>query len=246
MLIRGPREFYLRGQTGATLDGAQMLGTGYGVDDAAKQAEQAMCNAAVLLEEAGCRWEDAYKAKIYVADRAYLTAVTRVIDRHLGRYRPCTHYMIMRGFARPTILCEVDLAGLSAGTAESNGHGLQNNSATSKTQAGRVGDRICAHGCLLEPGTGSPLSQQDFDRRLNEMVDHFEGLLDGLGSAMTDLVKLTVYLGDRHYRDWVFAALNTRFRTIEPTVTELIVDGFSQPGCPVALEFDGVADRCAA
>ena len=103
-------ELFLRGQTGAEFDGRTMRGTGFTVADAAAQADQAMKNARTLLEEAGSGFEDVMKTRIYISDRAYREAVYQAIGRHLGDTCPCSTGLIMRGFARPEILFEIDMA----------------------------------------------------------------------------------------------------------------------------------------
>ena len=84
MVIRTANDIYLRGQTGALLDGSQMLGTGYSVEDAGLQADQAMRNAKTLLEEAGSSLNDICKLRVYIADRAYRESVYQAIGRHFG------------------------------------------------------------------------------------------------------------------------------------------------------------------
>ncbi len=117
MAINTGDEIYLRGQIGCELDGSKMYGLGFAPDDAAAQAEQAMKNARTLLEEAGAGFEDVCKTRIYIGDRAYREPVYQVIGKHLGDTHPCSTGLIMRGFARPEILFEIDMAvTLSKGT----------------------------------------------------------------------------------------------------------------------------------
>lgn len=79
MAVRAGNLIFLRGQTGYTLDG-EFVGLG----DAAAQAEQAMQNVRVLLEEAGAKMEHICKITTYITDRAYRTAVYQVVGRRLG------------------------------------------------------------------------------------------------------------------------------------------------------------------
>ena len=53
MVVCTDDEIYLRGQTGAALDGSRMVGLGRTPEDAAAQADLAMQNAKLLLAEAG-------------------------------------------------------------------------------------------------------------------------------------------------------------------------------------------------
>ncbi|MBM3225093.1 MAG: hypothetical protein FJZ47_15005, partial [Candidatus Tectomicrobia bacterium] len=110
MVVRTADELYVRGQTGAELDGSRMVGLGRTPEDAAAQADQAMRNAKLLLAEAGASLDDVCKLRVYIGDRAYREPVYQVLGRHFGDVHPCSTGLIMRGFARPEILFEIDLA----------------------------------------------------------------------------------------------------------------------------------------
>jgi len=110
MTINTGDEIYLRGQTGCELDGSEMFGLGFRQQDAAAQAEQAMTNARDLLEEAGSSFDDVCKIRVYIGDRAYREPIYQVIGKHFGDTHPCSTGLIVRGFARPEILFEIDIA----------------------------------------------------------------------------------------------------------------------------------------
>ena len=50
------------------------------------------------------------KLRVYIGDRAYREPVYQVLGRHFGEVHPCSTGLIMRGFARPEILFEIDMA----------------------------------------------------------------------------------------------------------------------------------------
>ncbi|MDA0996996.1 MAG: Rid family hydrolase [Proteobacteria bacterium] len=104
MAVRAGDRVYLRGQTGLTFDGGF---TGHG--DAAAQAEQAMKNVAVLLDEAGAGAGDICKLTVYLTDREFLEDVEAVIARQLGDVRPCYTVIVIDGLAMPWMLVEIDI-----------------------------------------------------------------------------------------------------------------------------------------
>ena len=57
------------------MDGSAMYGLGCTPQDAAAQADHAMRNARVLVEEAGGNFENVCKLRVYIGDRTYLEAV---------------------------------------------------------------------------------------------------------------------------------------------------------------------------
>jgi enamine deaminase RidA (YjgF/YER057c/UK114 family) len=102
MAVRAGSFIFLRGQTGFTLDN-KFVGKG----DAAAQADQAMKNVKVLLEEAGAKMEHICKVTTYITDRAYREAVYSVVGRHLKGVFPCGTGLIVNGLALPEMLVEI-------------------------------------------------------------------------------------------------------------------------------------------
>jgi enamine deaminase RidA (YjgF/YER057c/UK114 family) len=95
---------YLRGQIGQDLDTNDSVAIG----DAAGQAEQAMNNIRMLLEEAGSRVEHIVKITIYLIDPRYREAVYRVVGQHLKGVHPVSTGIVVSALARPEWLVEID------------------------------------------------------------------------------------------------------------------------------------------
>ena len=95
---------YLRGQIGQDLDTRESVGIG----DAAAQAEQAMKNIAMLLEEAGGRLEDIVKVIVYLTDIRYREPVYRVMGRWLKGVFPVSTGLVVSALARPEWVVEID------------------------------------------------------------------------------------------------------------------------------------------
>ncbi len=104
MTVRAGNIIFLRGQTGFDLDN-KFVGKG----DAAAQADQAMKNVRVLLEEAGAKMADICKITTYITDRAYREPVYNVVGRHLKGVFPCGTGLIVNGLALPEMLVEIDI-----------------------------------------------------------------------------------------------------------------------------------------
>ena len=104
MAVRAGNFVFLRGQTGFDLDN-RFVGTG----DAAAQADQAMKNVKILLEEAGAKMAHICKVTTYITDRAYREEVYQVVGRHLKGVFPCGTGLIVNGLALPEMLVEIDI-----------------------------------------------------------------------------------------------------------------------------------------
>lgn len=95
---------FVRGQIGQDLSTSKSVGIG----DAAAQAEQAMKNIAMLLEEAGSKLEHVCKITIYIIDPRYREEVYRVVGRHLKGVFPVSTGIVVSALGRPEWLVEVD------------------------------------------------------------------------------------------------------------------------------------------
>jgi enamine deaminase RidA (YjgF/YER057c/UK114 family) len=104
MVVRAGNRVFLRGQTGLDLEG-NLVGLG----DAGAQAEQAMKNVKVLLEEAGSKLDHACKMTVYITDRAYRGAVYRAIGKGLKGVHVVSTGLIVNGLALPELLMEIDI-----------------------------------------------------------------------------------------------------------------------------------------
>jgi enamine deaminase RidA (YjgF/YER057c/UK114 family) len=102
--VRAGNTVYLRGQIGQDLETRESVGVG----DAAAQAEQAMDNIAMLLDEAGARLEDIVKVVVYLTDIRYREPVYRVMGRRLTGVFPVSTGIIVTALARPEWVVEID------------------------------------------------------------------------------------------------------------------------------------------
>jgi enamine deaminase RidA (YjgF/YER057c/UK114 family) len=104
VVARGTMVF-VRGQIGQDLDTGESVAIG----DAAGQAEKAMANIKMLLEEAGAKLEHICKLTIYLIDPRYREPVYRVIGQWLKGVHPVSTGIVVSALARPEWLVEVDV-----------------------------------------------------------------------------------------------------------------------------------------
>ncbi len=103
VVARGTMVF-VRGQIGQDLDTAESVGIG----DATAQAEQAMANIKMLLEEAGSDLSHITKITIYIIDPRYREDVYRVVGRWLKGVFPVSTGIVVSALARPEWVVEID------------------------------------------------------------------------------------------------------------------------------------------
>jgi len=96
---------YLRGQIAQDLDTRASLHIG----DAGKQADKAMANVAMLLEEAGSELSHVVKVVVYLIDIRYRDAVYRAMGRWLKGVFPVSTGLVVSALARPEWLVEIDV-----------------------------------------------------------------------------------------------------------------------------------------
>ena len=107
---------WLRGQIGQDLETRENVGVG----DARAQAEQAMSNIAMLLDEAGSRLEDIVKVTIYIVDIRYREDVYRVVGKWLHGVFPVSTGIVVSALARPEWLVEIDATAVISDPAAEN------------------------------------------------------------------------------------------------------------------------------
>jgi len=95
---------YLRGQIGQDLDTRESVGIG----DVEAQADKAMANIAMLLDEAGSSLSDIVKVTVYLVDIRYREVVYRVMGRWLKGVYPVSTGLVVDALARPEWLVEID------------------------------------------------------------------------------------------------------------------------------------------
>jgi len=95
---------YLRGQIAQDLDTRESLHVG----DAGKQADKAMSNIAMLLEEAGSELGHIVKIVVYLIDIRYREAVYRAMGKWLKGVYPVSTGLVVQALARPEWVVEID------------------------------------------------------------------------------------------------------------------------------------------
>jgi enamine deaminase RidA (YjgF/YER057c/UK114 family) len=252
MVVRTDDEIYLRGQTGAELDGSRMYGLGRTPEDAAAQANQAMKNARQLLEEAGSSLDEVCKLRVYIGDRAYREPVYQVLGRHLGDVHPCSTGLIMRGFARPDIVFEIDMAiALSKGTPHQRLRPFHTSTQYKDGQnlgckfcmAVRAGDRIYLRGQTGSTLDGEFTGYGDAAAQADQAMRNVKQLLEEAGGSLDDVCKITTYIADRAYREPVYRVVGQYLKGVYPVGTGLIVDGFANPRILVEIDVDAVVQH---
>jgi enamine deaminase RidA (YjgF/YER057c/UK114 family) len=252
MVVRTDDEIYLRGQTGAELDGSRMHGLGRTPEDAAAQADRAMQNAALLLAEAGSSLDDVCKLRVYIGDRAYREPVYQVLGRHFGDVHPCSTGLIMRGFARPEILFEIDMAvALSRGRPHQRLRKFETREQYTDGQdlrckfcmAVRAGERIYLRGQTGSRLDGEFVGYGDAAAQAEQAMQNVKTLLEEAGSSLNDVCKITTYIADRAYREPVYQVVGRYLKGVFPVGTGLIVDGFANPRILVEIDVDAVVQE---
>lgn len=95
---------YLRGQIGQDLDTRESVGIG----DVEAQAEKAMQNIAMLLEESGSSVQEIVKVVVYLTDIRYRETVYRVMGKWLKGVYPVSTGLVVDSLARPEWVVEID------------------------------------------------------------------------------------------------------------------------------------------
>jgi enamine deaminase RidA (YjgF/YER057c/UK114 family) len=253
MVLATDDEFFLRGQTGSGLDHSGIVAKGRAIEDARAQADLALTNLAVLLEEAGGAMEDVCKITVYVSDRAYREAVYPMIGKHFGDVRPVSTGIVTTAFARPDILFELDVVALRRKDGRPHERLRAYHSSTAKygTQTQPLDCKFCmavvaGDRIILRGQTGTDLDERlhgrgDAAAQAEQAMDNVERLLAEAGAGLGDVAKATVYVTESDFSPGVNPAILKRFGEAAPALATLVVKGLASP--ELLMEVDITAIR---
>jgi enamine deaminase RidA (YjgF/YER057c/UK114 family) len=251
MVAAGGSEVFLRGQTGAALDGSAMTGLGRRPEDAAAQADLALTNLATLLREAGSAMEDVCKITVYISDRAYRAAVYPVIGRHFRGIHPVSTGLIVAGFARPEILFEIDVHVLRRqGGPHQRLRRYHSNAVRYGSEQQSLDCDFCmavraGNQVILRGQTGTDLNEvmhgvADPATQARQAMDNVAVLLGEAGAALSDVVKATVFVTDRAYLPRVSEVVLRRLDGARPCLSALVVKGLASPELLMEVDITAV------
>jgi len=252
MAATGEHEIFVRGQTGASLDGKEMAGPGRRPEDAAAQAERALSNLALLLQEAGSGMDDVAKITVYISDRAYRSAVYPVIGKHFRGVHPVSTGIIVPGFARPDILLEIDVRvhRKREGRPHERVRPYHSNVARYGTQQQPLNCDFCmavraGRHVVLRGQTGVDLNEVmrghgDAVAQAKQAMDNVAILLAEAGARLSDVVKATVFVTDRAFLAGVSEAVLDRLKGTTPAFGAMIVKGLASPELLMEVDITAV------
>jgi enamine deaminase RidA (YjgF/YER057c/UK114 family) len=240
MVVRTEDEIYVRGQTGAELDGSRMHGIGRSAEDAAAQADVALRNLKTLLEEAGSGLDDICKITVYIDDRAHRVPVYRTLGRHLRGVHPVSTGLIVNGFARPEILFEIDAAVVPQRGAK---HTRLRKYHSDNTRYGLERQKIDCEFCqvvvtpkrvFLRGQTGQTLDDAltdlgDAGTQAAQAMRNVETLLGEAGAKLSDICQVVLYATDRAHLAPAREAVLRHLDGVPCATSEVIVKGLASP-----------------
>jgi len=252
MVAAGTSELFVRGQTGSRLDGTGMVGSGRQPEDAAAQADLALSNLSVLLNEAGSGLEEVAKITVYISDRAYRAAVYPMIGKHFRGIHPVSTGIIVQAFARPEILFELDVTTLAKVSGEPHTRLRRYHSRNARygteqqpldcdfCMAVRAGDRV-----ILRGQTGTDLNEVltgpgDARAQAQQAMDNVGVLLEEAGAKPSDIVKATVFVTDRAFLPGVCDAVLSQLGGANAAFSALIVKGLASPELLMEVDITAV------
>ena len=169
------------------------------------------------------------KTRIYISDRAYREAVYQAIGRHLGDTCPCSTGLIMRGFARPEILFEIDMAIIkSKGTPHQRLQRFHTDEVYKDGQ--QLGMRFCksvraGNVVHLRGQTGVQLGRRvpvpGRPRGPGRPGDeeHRRASGGGRGVSSNDICKIHTFILHRAHREAIYCAIGRHLKGVHPCGT---------------------------
>lgn len=229
-------QVFLPGCTGLSLDGSEFVGAG----DPAAQAEAAMTNLRILIEEAGARLQDICLINNFTIRHADRALVYPVIARHLQGVNPVSTGLVVEELAAPWMDFAIDAwvvlpRDRQAGherfrLTNARGGFLMPTIDYGNARVIRANDHL-----FLQGQTGMSLDGRDFDgagdpaRQAEVAMQNVHTLLTDAGGSIGDICKITTYLTNASHRPGIDAVLAGHLHDVRPAVTSVAVKDLARP-----------------
>lgn len=255
MVLGTDAEYFVRGQTGASLDHTGTVTKSRSIAAAGQQADVALANLCALLKEAGSSPDDICKMTVYISDRAYRQSVYPMIGKHLVGVRPVSTGIVTSAFAREDIAFEIDVTVIPkvGGAPHTRVRPYHSSAARYGTEAQPLNIDLCmavvaGNRVILRGQTGMGLDEKlygvgDAAAQAEKAMENVEVLLGEAGATLSDIAKLTIYVTDRAYLAAVNAVILKRLGSTAPAVTSVIIKGLASP--ELLMEVDVVAIKAS-
>ena len=103
----------------------------------------------------------------------------------------------------------------------------------------RAGDTVYLRGQTAQSLDGQIVGIGDPAAQTENAMSCVKVLLEEAGARLDDIVKITVYITDRAYREPVYQVIGRWLKGVFPVSTGLIVEGLAQP--EYLMEIDVIA-----
>lgn len=112
----------------------------------------------------------------------------------------------------------------------------------SYSRAVLAGDTLYMSGQTGAPLDGGHIAVGDPIAQTRQACENIQVLVQEAGGDLSHIVKLTVYITDRAFREPVYAVIAEYFGPHAPASTGIIVDGFASPDYLVEIDATAVLD----
>ena len=219
--------------------------------DPAGQTEAALDQLEAAMAAVGGSLAGITKLTTCLVDRGDRAAVYGTIARRLNGVYPVSTGLVVAGLPKPGLLVQIDAEAVVPDggpivrhrkyeTASWHGQGFAWQGSMVAAGGGeffvrgQTGSDLEGGG-LVAPGRRAEDAGVQADRALANLAT----VLAEAGSSLDDVAKITVYIGDRAYRQAVYPMIGRHFGKVRPVSTGIITTGFARP--EILFEIDVVA-----
>jgi enamine deaminase RidA (YjgF/YER057c/UK114 family) len=243
--VRRGERVYLSGANALSADG-----TVVGLGDAAAQTHAALDQLEVALNAAGGSLKNLTKLTTCIIDRGFRAEVYRTIAQRLPGVRPVSTGLVVPGLALPEMIVQIDAEAAIPAVPVSHvrpytfekwyGQDFPWDGCMAVVTQEEVFMRGQTGGRLDHSGSvGMGRTVADAALQADQGLTNLATLLGEAGSSMSDVCKITVYIGDRAYRAGVYPMIGKHFGDVRPVSTGIVTTAFAKP--EILFEIDVVA-----
>lgn len=107
-------------------------------------------------------------------------------------------------------------------------------------QAVKAGNTIYLRGQVGTDFDGNTVGIGDAGAQTEQAMKNVKQLLEELGSELSHIVKITIYITDRAYREPVYREVGKWLKGVFPVSTGVIVQGLAQPQWVMEIDVTAV------
>ncbi len=223
------------------------MGNVIGEGDVARQVDAIMEIAAATMGQAGGRFEDVVRSRIYLTDIGLADRAGRAIAKYFRDVRPAATLVQVARLARPTQLIEIELDAIDGAGARAQriSSGRPTEATYGYSRAVRLDDRVFIAGTTALNDRGAVVSPGDLYGQTCATLEAIVLAVEQAGGTLADLVYTKTFVTDMAQAGEARRAKLEVLGEVRPSATLLGIPELLVPEMLVEIEAEAIIGAAA-